>query len=178
MTIYYRDFKNIVIDGDDFISDFISDTSKSDVPKRRFFRRVVYEAFVVEQLNKVWGTWTGWAVLRGILDSGKTLTIVPFTVADKKGQPNAGAYVRPRWWLRALDGAPAGAQVFVGGADDPSTPKDERYRVVPILRGTGRGTDAEMHYTPNDFEDHLDMPACPLDGTEPNGPCRYGRRTA
>src|SRR5262249_28723366 len=95
MTIYYRDFKNIVIDGDDFISDFISDTSKSDTSKRRFFRRVVYEAFVVEQLNKVWGTWTGWAVLRGILDSGKTLTIVPFTAADKKGQPNAGAYVRP-----------------------------------------------------------------------------------
>src|SRR5262249_35783029 len=98
--------------------------------------------------------------------------------ADKKGQPTAGAFVRPRWWLRAMDAAPKEAQVFLGGRDDPSTPEDERYRVVPLLRGTGRGTDAEMHYTPSDFEDHGAVPMCRRDGTVSTGACRIGPGSA
>ena len=68
MTIY-RDFKNIVVKGSP-----------------------MYESSVVEHLDRVWGTWTGWAVLRGIIDTGKTVTIVPYSAEDVKqtgpGTPN------------------------------------------------------------------------------------------
>jgi hypothetical protein len=153
LAICYRDFKNIVIDGP-----------------------AAHQRDTVEQLNKVWATWTGWAVLSQIIESPKTLTIVPMSAADNRRK--VGAYVRPAWWIRAMDGAPKEEQVFMGDKDDPSTPQDERYRVVPLLRGTGRGTDAEMHYSASKFDDHNDVPLCPLDGTVSKGPCRYGRGTA
>ena len=55
--------------------------------------------------------------------------------------------------------------MYFGGEDDPSTPQDERYRVVPLLRGTGRGTDAEMHYMPSKIQDDPEEPTCAPDGT-------------
>jgi hypothetical protein len=144
----YRDFKNIVIEGP-----------------------AAQQRDVVEQLNRVWATWAGWAVLRSIIDSPTTLTIVPFTAAEEK---SPRAYVRPKWWLRAMDGAPAGEQRFLGEADNPSTPEDERYRVAPFGLGTGRGTDAEMHYMPSKIQEDGEVPLCPRDGTS-SGPCRLGR---
>jgi hypothetical protein len=160
MTICYRGFKNIVIDGP-----------------------AAQQRNVVEQLNRVWATWAGWAVLRSIIDSPRTLTIVPFSAAEMNEHR---AYVRPTWWLRSMDATPAEEQMFLGGEDDPSTPQDERYRVVPLLRGTGRGTDAEMHYMPSMIQylpgtgkipEGGEVPLCRLDGT-PNGPCRLGRGRA
>jgi hypothetical protein len=49
---YFRNFKNIAIQG-----------------------TAAYEKSVVEQLDRLWNTWTGWAVLRAIIDTGKTVTM-------------------------------------------------------------------------------------------------------
>ena len=152
MAIYYRDFKNIMID---------------DPPE--------HQRDVVGQLDKAWATWTGWTVLRAIIDTpGKAMTIVPFSDDDEKKRPGAGAYVRPAWGLRAVDGTPKGEPMFLGRNDDPSTPEDERYQTVPLVRGTGRGVNSEMHYTGKKFEDHYDVPPCPRDGTVSTGVCRLG----
>jgi hypothetical protein len=174
MAIYYRNFKNVVIDGGYFLQDLFASYAQR--------LRDQYEARVVEQLNQAWATWTGWAVLRSIIDTHKTLTIVPFSSADQRRIPDAGAYVRPVGLFGALNGAPAGEERFLGRDDDPSTPEDERYQMVPLGRGTGRGTDAEMHYTAEKMkdhpevksEDHDDVPRCPQDGTVATGPCRLG----
>jgi hypothetical protein len=45
VATYYRDFKTVVIEGSP-----------------------AYERSVVEQLDKLWAKWAGWAVLRAILD--------------------------------------------------------------------------------------------------------------
>jgi hypothetical protein len=74
-TTYYRSFKNIVIKGSP-----------------------LYQSSIVEQLEKVWRTWTGWPVLRGIIDTGKTVTIVPYSAEDRKtmGQDNAFSHPEKR----------------------------------------------------------------------------------
>jgi hypothetical protein len=71
-TTYYRDFRDIVIKGSP-----------------------LYRSSVVEQLDKIWGTWTGWAVLRAIIDSGKTVTIVPYSPEDEKTMGRRNAFARP-----------------------------------------------------------------------------------
>ena len=71
MTTLFRNFKTIVIKGSP-----------------------AYEKSVLEQLNKLWDTWTGWAVLRGILDTTKTVTIVPYSAADRKEMGSRNAYAR------------------------------------------------------------------------------------
>jgi hypothetical protein len=71
MTTFFRDFKTIVIQGPP-----------------------AYEKSVLELLNKLWGSWTGWAVLRGILDTTKTVTIVPYTAADRKEMGSRNAFAR------------------------------------------------------------------------------------
>src|SRR5262245_1480137 len=113
-TIYYREFKNIVVKGS---------------PD--------YRRTIVEQLDKIWQTWTGWAVLRGIIDSGKTVTIVPYSAADEKtklGRTNAFA-----WAKDAKAASPRGFWPHRGGADKLDTPKDERFETTLFLRGTGGG---------------------------------------
>jgi hypothetical protein len=156
MAIRYRSFKNIVIAGPP-----------------------AHQRDVVAQLDKVWASWTGWAVLRSVIDSRKTVTIVPLSADDERKHPRAGGgYVTPGWWLGMWDATPAGEKIFRGGEDDPSTPQDERYRTVPLLRGTGRGTDAEMHFSPRKIDDFGEVPPCPRDGTVSTGRCRLGRGTA
>ena len=71
MTTLFRNFKTIVIQGPP-----------------------AYEKSVLEQLNKLWDTWTGWAVLRGIIDTTKTVTIVPYSAEDRKKMGSRNAYAR------------------------------------------------------------------------------------
>ena len=120
-TICYRNFKNVVI--------------KGPPP---------YQRSVVEQLDKVWATWTGWAVLRGVIDSGKTVTFVPYSAEDEKkmGRKNALAAATS---LRAA--TPYGYWLNSGRADDPDTAKDERFETTPFLRGRGGGSDSEVHFS-------------------------------
>src|SRR5262249_36406397 len=76
MTTVFRNFKTIVIQGSP-----------------------AYEKSVLQQLNKLWDTWTGWAVLRGIIDTTRTVTIVPYSAADRKkmGSNNAFARATSSW---------------------------------------------------------------------------------
>jgi hypothetical protein len=161
MAICYRNFKNIVINGDSFLKGIFP----SAVQRQQ---RDQYEASIVEQLDTIWKTWTGWAVVREAIDSGKTVTIVPYSKADEQRMGEGNAFARPAWWIRMMDATPAGAPIFMGGSDDPSTPNDERYRTVPLFRGTGRGADVDIHYSP---EDHA--PRC-LGGGVAQGACRMG----
>jgi hypothetical protein len=71
MTTLFRNFRTIVIQGPP-----------------------AYEKSVLEHLNKLWDTWTGWAVLRGILDTTKTVIIVPYSAADRKERGRRNAYAR------------------------------------------------------------------------------------
>jgi hypothetical protein len=162
MTTYYRNFKCIAVDG----SYFLKGIFPSSVQQ---FRRDRYEASIVEQLDTVWARWAGWAVMRAVIESGKAVTIVPFTDVDKQRMGEHNAYARPAWWLRAVDAAPKDARIYMGGADDPSTPNDERYRKAPLVKGTGRGTDVEIHYSPEDHD-----PRCATGVMPVLGRCRFG----
>lgn len=112
---FYRDFRNLIIDGSP-----------------------AYVRSVVEQLNKAWATWTGWAVLRSILDTGRTVRFVPYSMADRKKMGPSNAYVTG---TSGRDNRPRGARPYAGGVDDPTTPQDERFRRAGFfcLPGTGRG---------------------------------------
>src|SRR5215468_4435632 len=103
----------------------------------------LYQSSVVEQLEKLWKTWTGWAVLRGIIDTGKTLTIVPYSAEDEKklGRENAFAHAKS-----ARAASPAGFWPY-RGKDDPKTPKDERFDTIPFFKGWGGGSDDEVHFS-------------------------------
>jgi hypothetical protein len=131
---FYRDFKNIVISGS-----------------------AAYERSIVAQLDRVWGTWTGWAVLRAIVDTGNTVRIVPYSAADRKSMGESNAYVIG---TSGRDNRPRGARPYAGGMDDPSTPQDERFRRAGFfsLPGTGKGGNAEVHYSPEVFQAAL--PTC------------------
>jgi len=138
---FYRNFKNIVIMG------------PSD-----------YEGSIVAHLDKVWGTWTGWAVLRGILDTGKTVTIVPYSPDDEKRLGGRNADARP---TDARAASPRGFRPYVGGADDPATKEDERYRRFWYW-GNGEGSDSVVHISPEFFKETR----CSYRRT-PTGPCLY-----
>jgi hypothetical protein len=129
-TTYYRGFKNIVIKGSP-----------------------LYQTSIVEQLEKVWRTWTGWSVLRGIIDSGKTVTIVPYSVEDQKTMGRENAFSRPK---SARAASPYGFSPY-RGSDDPRTPKDERFETVPFLKGSGGGSDDEVHFSVDTFQA---LPTC------------------
>jgi hypothetical protein len=161
MTTYYRNFKCIAINGDYFLQGIFP----SHVQQ---YRRDQYEASIVEQLDTIWDRWAGWAVMRAIIDSGKTVTISPYTEADKRRMGESNAYARPAWWLWARDAAPKDARIYLGGTDDPKTPNDERYRTAPLVRGTGRGTDVDIHFSP---ENHA--PRCMTNGMPNLGRCHY-----
>jgi len=161
MAINYRNFKSIVINGDYFLQGIFP----SAVQRQQCNQ---YEASIVAQLDMAWSRWAGWAVIREIIDSGKTLTIVPYSDADKRRMGENNAYARPTWLLQVLNMAPKGAPIFLGGADDPSTPADERYRTAPLVTGTGRGCDVDIHYSPENS-----LPRCDFSGP-PMGRCRYG----
>jgi hypothetical protein len=137
---YFRDFKNIVIQGPP-----------------------AHEKAVLEQLDKLWNTWTGWAVLRGVIDTGKTVTIVPFTKADEKAMGDHPAYARAK---SGLDAAPRGVVPFKGREDDPLTEEDERYDDA-WFPGTGNGSDSEIHYSPKEVHH-----TCIYRETA-TGPCLY-----
>src|SRR5262245_33343408 len=111
----YREFRNIIIDGS-----------------------TAYERSVIEQLNKAWATWTGWAVLRSIIDSGNTVRFVPYSAADRKKMGEVNAYVVG---TSGRDNRPRGARPYAGGVDNPRTPHDERFRGPGLfsLPGTGKG---------------------------------------
>src|SRR5262245_22246850 len=100
-TTYYRDFKNLVVKGSP-----------------------LYQSSIVEQLDRVWGTWTGWAVLRAIIDSGKTVRIVPYSAEMERqtGQSaNDNAHAKAANWQAA---APRNVRPYRGERDDPRTPRD------------------------------------------------------
>jgi hypothetical protein len=80
MTTLFRNFRTIVIKGSP-----------------------AYEKSVLQQLNKLWDTWTGWAVLRGILDTSRTVTIVPYSAADRKKMGSNNAYARATSYRAASD---------------------------------------------------------------------------
>jgi len=127
----YRDFTNITIEG-----------------------TTDYEESVKELMDKLWDTWTGWAVIRKIVDSGKNVKIVPLLDSDvtlELGQRRAFARS-----AIGVDAAPAGAERYRGGVDDLATKADERFRIVKG-RGTGKGSDCEIHYSP---EDYAVLPVC------------------
>lgn len=126
----------------------------------------IYEASVLAQLERIIAFWSGWALLRAIYDAGqakgKYIRIVPWSDADaaKHGKENAYAHS-----LSGKGAAPASVQPFLGNEDDPKTTRDERYEVA-TFRGTGTGSDVEVHYTPN-----ATLPACPPRTSTPVG-CR------
>ena len=130
-TTCYRNFKNIVIKGSP-----------------------LYQRSIVEQLDKVWATWTGWAVLRGVIDSGKTVTIVPYSAADEKEMGRKNAFARP---TSPRAGAPRGVPLYNGGVDDRDTPQDERFGTISFFNGSGGGSDSEMHFSVDSWQT---MPTC------------------
>jgi hypothetical protein len=101
MTTFFRNFKTIVIQGSP-----------------------AYENSVLEQLNKLWGTWTGWAVLGGILDTTKTVTIVPYTAADRKQMGSGNAFARAT----------------------------NSWAASPLPAFGPKGSDSEVHFSPEDFQ--------------------------
>jgi len=113
----------------------------------------LYQSSVVEQLEKLWKTWTGWAVLRGIIDTGKKVTILPYTAEDEKELGRENAFSSPK---SARAATPYGFRLY-GGKDDPKTPKDERFETVPFLRGKGGGSDDEVHFSVDTFQA---LPTC------------------
>jgi hypothetical protein len=129
--VKYRDFANITIEG-----------------------TTDYEKSVTELMDKLWDTWTGWSVIRKVADSGKKVKIVP--LLDSELPPEVGqrrAFAKPD---KSVDAAPAGAERYRGDADDLATKADERFRIVRG-RGTGKGSDCEIHYSP---EDYAVLPVC------------------
>jgi len=113
----------------------------------------LYQSSVIEQLEKLWKTSTGWAVLRGIIDTGKMLTIVPYSAEDEKklGRENAFAHAKS-----ARAASPAGFWPY-RGTDDPTTPKDERFETIPFLKGWGGGSNDEVHFSVDTFQA---LPTC------------------
>jgi hypothetical protein len=95
-----------------------------------------YQSSIVEQLDKIWATWTGWTVLRAVIDSGNTVTIVPYTRADaeKMGRNNAFAQATSR-----ADATPRGFPLYAGGSGD------ERFETAFFSSGTGGGSNSEVH---------------------------------
>ena len=129
--VKYRDFANITIEG-----------------------TTDYEKSVNELMDKLWDTWTGWAVIRKIADSGKKVKIVP--LLDSEVPPEFGQRRAFAKSANGVDAAPAGAERYRGGVDDLATEADERFRIVKG-RGSGKGSDCEIHYSP---EDYAVLPVC------------------
>jgi hypothetical protein len=121
MTTFFRDFKTIVIQGSP-----------------------AYEKGVLEQLNKLWDTWTGWAVLRGIIDTTKTVTIVPYSEADRKKMGSGNAYARAK----------------------------NSWAASPLPGFGPKGSDSEVHFSPADF--HASRPPVCYYRKTPAGPCLAG----
>ena len=121
MTTFFRNFKTIVIQGPP-----------------------AYEKSVLEQLNKLWDTWTGWAVLRGIIDTTKTVAIVPYSAADRKKMGSGNAYARAK----------------------------SSWAASPLPGFGPKGSDSEVHFSPEDFQASR-PPVCYYRKT-PAGPCLAG----
>jgi hypothetical protein len=127
----YRQFKNLTIKGS-----------------------AEYEQAVHELLDTLWASWTGWAVIRQVVDTGKQVTIVPLLNSEvTKELGMRRAFAMPK---NLADATPRGAELFRGGADDPATKEDERFKTY-WGRGTGKGTDCQIHYSP---EDYAVLPMC------------------
>jgi hypothetical protein len=113
-----------------------------------------YEKAVNDLLEKLWGTWTGWAVIRRVVDTRKKVKIVPLLTSEvpkEFGQRRAFAKAK-----NFQDANPIGAELYRGGVDDPATKIDERFQLASG-RGTGKGSDSEIHYSP---EDYAVLPVC------------------
>jgi hypothetical protein len=114
----------------------------------------VHETWCLWLLNNISNTWTGYDYLIQVYFLGnqfsKDMHIVPYNQADRQGPlgpVNAYAWFRPG--ENMTDMTPAGQAIFVGGADNPATPVDERFQVVGT--GTGGGTDVDLHFSPELF---------------------------
>jgi hypothetical protein len=116
----FRDFANLVIDGPP-----------------------AYERSVAEQLDRVWDTWTGWAVLLSVLEAGQPVRIVPPSAADRK------RYARRADAPPARDGSPRDPRAGRGGAAGPATPEDNRFRLLRFLRGLGTLSGSGIRYSPD-----------------------------
>lgn len=113
-----------------------------------------YEQAVHELLDTLCASWTGWAVIRRVVDTGKQVTIVPLLNSEvTKALGMRRAFAKPK---NRADATPRGAAMFRGVVDDPATKVDERYQTLSG-RGTGKGTDCEIHYSP---EDYAVLPEC------------------
>ena len=104
---YYRDFNTIVIKGS---------------PD--------YERSMAAHLDKVWGTWTGWAVIRSFLDTGRSVTIIPFSPQDKATYGDTNGLARA------------------------TSPRD----AAPVGVGTGKGSDVVIRYSESELSQAL--PTC------------------
>jgi len=126
--IFYQDFKNIVIDGSS-----------------------VYERSVVTQLDRAWSTWTGWAVLLGIIEAGKTVRIVPLSVAKQKKLGENKAYTSAK---SGTVNRPRRPRPCTSGIDASNSPRDERFPRTDKLNlpCTGQDDIVEVHYSPDGFE--------------------------
>jgi len=147
--IYYERCNNIWIDG-----------SSTKSPAQ-------YESAVVARLDQILNKQTGRALLRAIAANGKSrnkkVRIIPYTEDD---EDNAVAVPVDGWEGR--DAAPAGATVYRGGTDDPTTKADERFETT-FWKGLGLGSNVDLEYNPDPKDP---TPVCPRDGKTTSGPCR------
>lgn len=120
----FRDSANLVIDGP-----------------------TAYERSVAEQLDRVWDTWTGWAVLLSVFEAGQPVRIVPPSAADRK------RYARR--------GDPRDPRPGRGGAAGPATAEDKRFRLLRFLRGLGTLSGLGICYSPDT------APVAPSRGGQP-----------
>jgi hypothetical protein len=93
-TMIYREFENLTIEG------------SAD-----------YQKAVYDLLEKLWGTWSGWAVIRAVVDTRKKVKIVPLLdseVPREFGQRRA--FAKPK---NFRDASVRSAELYRGGVHDP-----------------------------------------------------------
>lgn len=135
MILTYPKCPSIIIDG--------SSMTQGGSLRVGLLKQQKYEHTVAALLDKMAATWTGKALLRGLDHGGRhgrRVRIVPYTDADRKEKGGENAYAMSR---SARDATPRGVVDFVGGTGDG------RFRMVSY-KGTGAGSDSEIHFTPQD----------------------------
>jgi hypothetical protein len=145
MTTTYKPF-GIRIDGSTSDEDW--NKSKTTRIKEAYGDEESFEAAVIEQLDRIQKNQAGlmlFLTVHEIMNDGYTLTVVPYTDKDalKTGTCNA--------FPRADDEAgshPDGQFWFVHPeTDNPYENRDDRSKV----KGTGKGSDVKLHFTPGIF---------------------------
>jgi len=138
-------FENIIIDGSP------RPDGLPDAPgiKFRSHANPDFESQVAKLLGELRKTWTGWAVLRALYDHRKNkngeyqeVRIVPVT-AKEHYYHHAAAFTAPN--DRRAASSPSAR--YMGGLDDPKTPRDDRFDRLGY-KGTGVGSGCAVHFDP------------------------------